>query len=266
MTDLLVNHLNMRMLRIEVQDICVEYNGALALYDASLRLPEACICGLVGMNGAGKTTLFKALMGFVRPSRGRIRINGLPLLKAQLDQAVAYVPQNEGIDCSFPVSVWDVVMMGRYGSMNFLRIPRESDRRAVLHALERVDLVDYKDRPIGNLSGGQRKRAFLARAIAQRASVLLLDEPFSGVDVRTEKLMADLFLQFRRDGKTILISTHDLSHVREFCDLVVLINKTILAYGETSKIFTSENLSMTFGGMHPDPISGVASSGEYQNE
>ena len=212
------------------------------------------------MNGAGKSTLFKALMGFVRPSRGIIRINEMPVRKAQRDQAVAYVPQNEGIDCSFPVSVWDVVMMGRYGSMNLLRIPRESDMRATWHALERVELVDLRSRPIGALSGGQRKRAFLARAIAQRASVLLLDEPFSGVDVRTEKLMSELFFQFRKEGRTILISTHDLSHVRDFCDLVVLINKTVLAYGETSQVFTKENLNMTFGGLPPEPLFGSASS------
>ncbi len=259
MTESFTSKAESNFLRIEAEEICVDYNGNLALYDASLKLKAASICGLVGMNGAGKTTLFKALMGFIRPSRGKIRINGLTVPKAQIEQAVAYVPQNEGLDCSFPVSVWDVVMMGRYGSMNFLRIPRESDRRAVWHALERVELTDYVNRPIGALSGGQRKRAFLARAIAQRASVLLLDEPFAGVDVRTEKLMADLFLQFRQDGRTILISTHDLGHVREFCDLVVLINKTVLAYGQTSEVFTSENLSRTFGGMHPDPISGAAS-------
>ena len=179
----------------------------------------------------------QGLTGFVRPSRGRIRINGVKVAAAQR-RAVAYVPQSEGIDCDFPVSVWDVVMMGRYGAMNCLRIPRQSDRIAVRAALERVDLLDLRDRPLAALSGGQRKRAFLARAIAQRASVLL-DEPFNGVDVRTEKLMAELFLQFCRQGCSILISTHDLSHVRDFCDLVVLINKTVLAYGET-KVFTRE--------------------------
>ncbi len=250
-------------MRIEAEDVCVDYNGTVALYDATLNLKSGSICGLVGMNGAGKSTFFKALMGFVRPSRGKIRINGLTVSKAQSEQAVAYVPQNEGIDCSFPVSVWDVVMMGRYGSMNLLRIPRESDRRAVWHALERVDLIDFRTRPVSDLSGGQRKRAFLARAIAQRSSVLLLDEPFSGVDVPTEKLMAELFLQFRQEGRTILISTHDLNHVRNFCDLVVLINKTVLAYGKTSEIFTSENLSMTFGGIPPNPLSGPTSSEEF---
>ena len=239
--------------RIEVEQVCVDYNGTVALYDADLSLPAGCICGLVGMNGAGKTTLFKALTGFVGPSHGRIRINGLTVLAAQRDQAVAYVPQSEGIDCNFPISVWDVVMMGRYGSMNVLRWPRQSDRVAVRDALQRVDLLDLAQRPIGALSGGQRKRAFLARAIAQRASVLLLDEPFNGVDVRTEQLMAQLFLQFRQEGRTILISTHDLGHIREFCDLVVLINRTVLAYGDTSEVFTPENLARTFGGMVPKP-------------
>lgn len=247
-------------MRIEADQLCVDYNGTVALYDASLRLPEGCICGLVGMNGAGKSTLFKALTGFVRPSRGRIRINGATVAQAQRQQSVAYVPQNEGVDCQFPVSVWDVVMMGRYGSMNPLRIPRSSDRVAVRDALQRVDLLDLRHRPIGTLSGGQRKRTFLARAIAQRADVLLLDEPFNGVDVRTEKLMAQLFLNFRDEGRTILISTHDLSHVREFCDLVVLINKTVLAYGETSEVFTSENLSLTFGGLPPDLLTGNSST------
>ena len=243
-------------MRIEAEQLCVDYNGTVALYDASLKLPEGCICGLVGMNGAGKSTLFKALTGFVRPSRGRIRINGQSIGMAQRHQMVAYVPQSESIDSQFPVSVWDVVMMGRYGSMNLLRVPRNTDRVAVRDALERVDLLAQRSRPLGTLSGGQRKRAFLARAIAQRASVLLLDEPFNGVDVRTEKVMAQLFLQFRKEGRTILISTHDLSHVRDFCDLVVLINKTVLAYGETSEVFTPENLALTFGGVSPDLLTG----------
>ena len=243
-------------MRIEAEQLCVDYNGTVALYDASLKLPAGCICGLVGMNGAGKSTLFKALTGFVRPSRGRIRINGQRIGMAQRHQMVAYVPQSESIDSQFPVSVWDVVMMGRYGSMNPLRIPRSSDRVAVRDALERVDLLARRSRPLGTLSGGQRKRAFLARAIAQRADVLLLDEPFNGVDVRTEKVMAQLFMQFREEGRTILISTHDLSHVRDFCDLVVLINKTVLAYGETSEVFTPENLALTFGGLSPDLLTG----------
>ena len=239
--------------RISVRNLCVDYHGVVAVHDATLHLDAGTICALVGMNGAGKSTLFKALMGFVRPSAGSISINGLPLRQDRRARAVAYVPQTESVDWNFPVNVHEVVMMGRYGAMNLLRLPRPVDREAVREALERVDLWPLRQRQIGALSGGQRKRAFLARSIAQRASVLLLDEPFNGVDVRTETLMAQLFLQFRSEGRTILISTHDLSHVSDFCDLVVLINRTVLAYGNTSEVFTPENLARTFGGMVPKP-------------
>ena len=245
--------------RIEAENICVDYNGKVALYDASLCLSKGQICGLVGMNGAGKTTFFNALTGFVNISKGKIRINGESLTNAQKDQTIAYVPQNEGIDINFPVNVWDVVMMGRYGSMNIFRSPRESDIQAVKNAIERVELIDFASTPIGHLSGGQRKRTFLARAIAQRASVLLLDEPFSGVDIRTEKLISELFIDFKKEGKTILLSTHDMIHVREICDLVLLINKTVVAYGDTSEVFTPENITSTFGGMSPDFLFGPES-------
>ncbi len=234
--------------RLSVHNLCVDYHGVVAVHDATLHLDAGTICALVGMNGAGKSTLFKALMGFVRPSSGSITINGQSLRQARRTQAVAYVPQTESVDWNFPVNVHDVVMMGRYGSMNLLRQPRPSDREAVRESLERVELWPLRHRQIGALSGGQRKRAFLARALAQGASVLLLDEPFNGVDIRTEKLMVDLFDQFRREGRTLMISTHDLSHVTGFCDQVVLINRTVLAYGETAAVFTSENLALTFGG------------------
>ena len=251
--------INFKNYRIEAENVCVDYNGKVALYDANLRLNPGQICGLLGMNGAGKTTFFNALTGFVNISKGKIRINGESLRIAQQDQAIAYVPQSEGIDSQFPVSVWDVVMMGRYGSMNIMRSPRESDIHAVKDAIDRVDLMELSSTPIGNLSGGQRKRTFLARAIAQRASILLLDEPFSGVDIRTEKLISELFIQFKKEGKTILLSTHDMIHVREFCDLVLLINKTVVAYGETSEVFTPENITSTFGGMSPDVLFGPES-------
>jgi manganese transport system ATP-binding protein len=235
--------------RLSVRNLCVDYHGVVAIHEASLHLDAGTICALVGMNGAGKSTLFKALMGFVRPSAGSIAINGLPLRQARRTRAVAYVPQTESVDWNFPVNVHEVVMMGRYGAMNLLRIPRPLDREAVREALDRVELWPLRHRQIGALSGGQRKRAFLARALAQGASVMLLDEPFNGVDIRTEKLMIELFEQFRLEGRTLMISTHDLSHVTGFCDQVVLINKTVLAYGETASVFTSENLALTVGGL-----------------
>lgn len=233
---------------IDIENVTVAYHGKIALHSASLQLKTGTICGLVGMNGAGKSTLFKAMMGFVKPVTGRILINGLPIRRVQKSGLVAYVPQAEEVDWDFPVSVHDVVMMGRYGYMNLLRIPQAEDRRIVRESLERVEMWPLRDRQIGELSGGQKKRCFFARALAQQSQVLLLDEPFAGVDIKTEKLMIDLLMQLRQTGHTILISTHDLASITTFCDQVVLINRSILAYGDTSEVFTEENLSRTFGG------------------
>jgi ABC-type Mn2+/Zn2+ transport system ATPase subunit len=233
---------------IDLNNVTVAYHGKVALHKASLKLEAGSICGLVGMNGAGKSTLFKAIMGFVKPATGRVLINGLPIRRAQKSNLVAYVPQSEDVDWQFPVSVEDVVMMGRYGYMNLLRIPRSLDKRLVRESLERVQMWQMRFNQIGELSGGQKKRAFFARALAQEAKVLLLDEPFAGVDIKTEKAIVDLLLELRQAGYTILISTHDLASIATFCDRVVLINRSILAYGETSEVFTEENLSRTFGG------------------
>lgn len=237
---------------IEVEQVTVAYNGKVALHGANLKLKTGSINGLVGMNGSGKSTLFKAIMGFVQPLTGRVRIEGLPLRSAQKHNWVAYVPQAEEVDWNFPINVWEVVMMGRYGQMNLLRIPSQRDRQIVRDSLERLEMWELRDRQIGELSGGQKKRAFLARALAQQGRILLLDEPFTGVDIKTEKTMIDLLLELRQQGHTILISTHDLASITTFCDQVVLINRTILAYGNTSEVFTEENLSRTFGGAVTD--------------
>ncbi|WP_295615647.1 metal ABC transporter ATP-binding protein, partial [Chamaesiphon sp. GL140_3_metabinner_50] len=165
---------------------------------------------------------------------------------AQKDNLVAYVPQSEEVDWNFPVNVADVVMMGRYGYMNLLRMPSSIDKQIVKESLERVKMWDLRDRQIGELSGGQKKRTFFARALAQQAQVLLLDEPFAGVDVKTEKMIIDLLMQLREIGDTILISTHDLSSIKTFCDRVVLINRSILAYGNTADVFTPENIFRAF--------------------
>ncbi len=237
-------------LGITVDNISVTYNNArLALYDASCYVQPGSITALVGPNGGGKSTLFKSIMGFLEPNQGRVDINGLSINKAQKKQLVAYVPQADEVDWNFPVSVWDVVMMGRYGYMNLFRIPSVKDRRLVRESLARVEMIDFKDRQIGELSGGQKKRAFLARALAQEAQIMLLDEPFTGVDVKTEKAIIDLLLQLRDAGHTILISTHDLASIATFCDQVILLNQTILASGKTEDVFTEENLAMTFGGL-----------------
>ena len=239
----------MNTVGISASHITVTYrNGHTALRDSSFETPTGSITALVGINGSGKSTLFKAIMGFVRLSRGSITIFNMPVRNALKKNLVAYVPQSEDVDWNFPVLVEDVVMMGRYGHMNFLRQPKDVDYAAVTDALQRVNMLPFRKRQIGELSGGQKKRVFLARAIAQEAKVILLDEPFTGVDVKTEDQIIALLKEMRKSGAVMLVSTHNLGSVPEFCDRTVLIKGTVLGYGPTSEIFTEENLTETFGG------------------
>ena len=201
------------------------------------------------MNGSGKSTLFKAIMGFVPVTGGSISVLGQPVRSALKRNIVAYVPQSEDIDWNFPVLVEDAVMMGRYGRMNWLRTARREDRDAVDAALERVGMSDYRKRQIGELSGGQKKRVFLARALAQDGRVILLDEPFTGVDVKTEDTIVELLRTLRDEGRVMLVSTHNLGSVPEFCDRAVLLNRTVLASGRTEEVFTQANLERAFGGV-----------------
>lgn len=238
------------MAGIKVSDISVTYrNGHTALYDASFTLPKGSITALVGVNGSGKSTLFKSIMGFVPLSQGSVEILGLPAKKALKQNVVAYVPQSEEIDWNFPVLVEDVVMMGRYGHMGLLRIPKQTDHDMVTAALDRVNMTAFRKRQIGELSGGQKKRVFLARALAQESEVILLDEPFTGVDVQTEDQIMALLRDLRDEGKVMLVSTHNLGSVPDFCDRTVLINRTVLASGMTRDVFTPENLELAFGGV-----------------
>lgn len=235
---------------IAVTGATVTYrNGHTALCDVGFTIPTGTITALVGVNGSGKSTLFKAIMGFVPVSSGSISILGGSVAQALRSNVVAYVPQSEDVDWNFPVLVEDVVMMGRYGHMNIFRIPRHQDRQAVEAALERVGMGAFRKRQIGELSGGQKKRVFLARALAQDARVILLDEPFTGVDVKTETAIIDLLRALRDEGRVMLVSTHNLGSVPEFCDRVVLLNRTLLASGPTGEVFTQANLERAFGGV-----------------
>ena len=235
---------------LEINDITVTYkNGHTALYDATVSIPHGSITALVGVNGSGKSTLFKAIMGFVTLAKGDVKILGQDVKTALRSNQVAYVPQNEEIDWNFPVLVKDVVMMGRYGYMNMLRIPSKNDKKIVDESLQRVSMVEFKDRQIGELSGGQKKRVFPARALAQESKIILLDEPFTGVDVKTEDQIMSLLRELREDGKVMLVSTHNLGSVPEFCDRAILINETILVSGTTQEVFTQENLQLAFGGV-----------------
>ena len=238
------------MFGLSAQGVTVTYrNGLTALQNASFSLPAGTITALVGVNGAGKSTLFKAIMGFVPVAAGQISILGQTVKEALRANTVAYVPQAEEVDWSFPALVEDVVMMGRYGHMGLFRRPREADHKAVADALDRVGMSDYRTRQIGELSGGQRKRVFLARALAQEGQVILLDEPFTGVDVQTEEAIIGLLRDLREEGRVMLVSTHNLGSVPEFCDRTVLVKGTVLAEGPTGTTFTPENLQMAFGGV-----------------
>ncbi len=235
---------------IFAEGVTVTYrNGLTALTDASFAIPRGTITGLVGVNGAGKSTLFKAIMGFVPIARGTIRLLGMPVREALRRNLVAYVPQAEEVDWSFPVLVEDVVMMGRYGHMGLLRRPSAQDRAKVDQALARVGLADLRHRQIGELSGGQKKRVFLARALAQEGRIILLDEPFTGVDVKTEDQIIDLLRALRDEGHVMLVSTHNLGSVPDFCDRTVLVKGTVLAHGPTETTFTRANLERAFGGV-----------------
>jgi manganese/iron transport system ATP-binding protein len=234
---------------LSVRGVSVTYRtGLTALEDATFDLPEGSITALVGVNGSGKSTLFKAIMGFVPVGAGEVTILGLSAAEAQKRNLVAYVPQAEEVDWTFPVLVEDVVMMGRYGHMGWLRRGTRRDRTLVAEALARVGMTDFARRQIGELSGGQKKRVFLARALAQEGRVILLDEPFTGVDVKTEDQIVSLLQELRDEGRILLISTHNLGSVPDFCDRAVLINRRVLAAGPTAEVFTQANLEAAFGG------------------
>lgn len=252
MLDVNRDHTNLtetRSTALSVNDITVTYrNGHTALTDTTFEIPTGTIAALVGMNGSGKSTVFKAIMGFVPLAKGRVEIFGEPAGRALKQNIVAYVPQSEDIDWNFPILVEDVVMMGRYGHMGMFRIPRKTDYALVTQALERVGMIDFRKRQIGELSGGQKKRVFLARALAQEGKVILLDEPFTGVDVKTEDAIITLLKGLRDEGRVMLVSTHDLGSVPEFCDQTILIKGTVLKFGATKDVFNRENLELTFGG------------------
>lgn len=236
--------------QIILKNVSVTYkNGHHALEDIAATLHKGTICGLVGVNGAGKSTLFKAIMGIETPQTGSISIAGMTVKKALKSNLVSYVPQTEDVDWDFPILVEDVVMMGRYGHMGFLRRPGAADKKAVNEALERVNMAEYKKRQIGELSGGQKKRVFVARALAQQGQIILLDEPFTGVDIKTEDALIALFKDLAKEGRLILVSTHNLGSVPHFCDEVMLINRSLIACGAVETTFTQDNLMKTFGGM-----------------
>ncbi|MDE0393594.1 MAG: metal ABC transporter ATP-binding protein [Gammaproteobacteria bacterium] len=244
---------------VEIDDLTVAYRQNPVLWDIDLTVRAGALTAIVGPNGAGKTTLIKAIIGLVPVAAGRVRVLGRRYREARRD--VAYVPQRGSVDWDFPTSVIDVVLMGSYGALGWIRRPGVRERAAAVEALEKVGLEAFRDRQISQLSGGQQQRVFLARALIQNAQLYLMDEPFQGVDARTERAIVDVLKEIRTQGRTVVAVHHALQSVPEYFDDVVLLNVRKVASGGVEDVFTEENLRVTYGGRVPF-LQAVAGQGE----
>jgi manganese/zinc/iron transport system ATP- binding protein len=231
---------------IEVTDLTVAYKDKPVLWDIDLEVPEGILMAIVGPNGAGKTTLIKAILGLLEPAAGQVLIQGAPYKEQR--RLVGYVPQRGSVDWDFPTTVIDVVMMGRYGSLGWIRRPGKQERQKAMEALEKVGMSAFAERQISQLSGGQQQRVFLARALVQDAHIYFMDEPFQGVDAVTERAIVTLLQDLRAAGKTVVVVHHDLTTVPEYFDWVMLLNVRRIASGPVSEVFTDENLRLAYGG------------------
>lgn len=231
---------------LDVEHLNMRYQHKPVLTDVSFTIPEGKSIAIVGPNGAGKSTLLKGIMGLVPIIDGQVNFFGEPLDKKRL--STAYVPQREEIDWDFPINVMDVVLMGRHGHLKLWQRPSEIDYQIAEQALKDLQMWEFKDRQISQLSGGQQQRVFLARALAQKANLYLMDEPFAGVDVATEKAIIELFKNLKSQGKTIVCVHHDLNTVGEYFDWIIFINARLVAAGPTEEVLTKDNLNKTYGG------------------
>jgi manganese/zinc/iron transport system ATP- binding protein len=234
-----------KLAAVDVTDLTVAYREKPVLWDVDLSVPSGVLMAIVGPNGAGKTTLLKSILGLIRPVAGQVLIHGKPYDKQR--RLIGYVPQRGSVDWDFPTTVLDVVLMGTYGSLGWLRRPGKVQKRAAREALAKVGMVDYSDRQISQLSGGQQQRVFLARALVQDAAVYFMDEPFQGVDATTEKAIVTLLQDLRKSGRTVLVVHHDLSTVRDYFDWVTLLNVRKIASGPVDEVFTDDNLRQAYG-------------------
>lgn len=232
-------------LAIAVDDLTVAYNYKPVLWDIDLAVPEGVLMAIVGPNGAGKSTLIKAILGIIDPIAGSISVFGKPYNKQR--KLVAYVPQKESVDWDFPTTAIDVVMMGTYGKLGWIKRPGQREKKAALEALEKVGMLSFKNRQISQLSGGQQQRIFLARALVQDASIYLMDEPFQGVDATTEIAIVNILKDLRKAGKTLVVVHHDLQTVPEYFDWVTFLNVKKIATGPVKDIFNDDNLTKTYG-------------------
>ena len=233
-------------LALTIDDLTVAYDQKPAIWDIDLNVPQGALMAIVGPNGAGKSTLIKAALNLIPRAAGTALFHGLPYEAAR--HQVAYVPQRGSVDWDFPTSVLDVVTMGLYGKLGWLRRPGRRERRAAMAALEQVELADYAGRQISQLSGGQQQRTFLARALVQDAQIYFMDEPFAAVDAVTEEAIVNILRALNKRGRTVLVVHHDLQTVAEYFDWVTLLNVEVIASGPTCEVFTLDNLQRTYGG------------------
>ncbi len=231
---------------LETHDLTVAYHKRPVLYGVDVAVPAGRLVGIIGPNGAGKSTLIKAVLGLVPLTGGWVKFFGEPY--AQALRRVGYMPQRESVDWDFPVSVMDVVLMGRYGRVGLFRRPGRADREVARHCLERVKMLAFADRQISNLSGGQQQRVFLARALAQDSDLYFMDEPFAGVDAATEAAIIEVLHELRDRGKTLMVVHHDLPTAKRYFDMLLLLNMRVVAFGPTEEVFTHELLQKTYGG------------------
>lgn len=230
---------------VKVDDLTVAYNYKPVLWDIDLTVPEGVLMAIVGPNGAGKSTLIKAILGIIKPIAGSISIFGEPYAKQR--KMVAYVPQKGSVDWDFPTTAFDVVLMGTYGSLGWIKRPGAKEKKIALESIEKVGMLSYRNRQISQLSGGQQQRVFLARALAQDASIYFMDEPFQGVDATTEIAIINILKELRKAGKTVIVVHHDLQTVPEYFDWVSFLNVKKIATGPVKEIFNDDNLTKTYG-------------------
>lgn len=235
----------MEKIALKVEQLSVNYDKTPVLWDIYCEIPEGKLVGIIGPNGAGKSTFLKTLLGMTRPLSGRIEFFGQPYRKVR--NRIAYVPQRSSVDWDFPVTAFEVVLMGRYGKLGILKWAKAADRQAAEHALEMVGMLQFADRQISQLSGGQQQRLFIARALLQDADLYLMDEPFAGVDMATEKAIIALMDKLKLQGKTLLVVHHDLSTVDNYFDWVIMFNTCLIASGPTADVFNSEMIMRTYG-------------------
>jgi manganese/zinc/iron transport system ATP- binding protein len=231
---------------LTVKNLTVAYQKQPVLRNVSFDIPEGKLIGIVGPNGAGKSTLIKGILGLTPKVSGEVAIYGKPYKEQR--KLIGYVPQRESVDWDFPTNALDVVTMGRYGHLGWFRRPGRKEKELAMNCLRHVGMENFTDRQISQLSGGQQQRIFLARALAQDARLYFMDEPFAGVDARTEKAIITLLHELRQQGKTVLVVHHDLNTVRQYFDWLILLNVSLMGIGKTEDLFTRENLQHTYGG------------------